>query len=75
MRAVRSASLQAVDSLAAAHVGTQLPRVAALDAAAAVLEERCAAAKQQMTADVVSMLQRISLQQVRRSVVFRAWRP
>lgn len=54
---------QAVQSLATAHTATQLPRVEALDAAVAVLEERCAQAKARMTTDVVSMLQCISQQQ------------
>jgi hypothetical protein len=55
----------AVVAVAAVHTSQHLPRVGSLDAAVAVLEERVVASKQQMTEDVVAMLQRISLQQVR----------
>ncbi len=59
----------AVGALAAAHETTQLPRVEALDAALAVLEERCVAAKSRMTVDVINMLRCISQQQVRNADV------
>jgi hypothetical protein len=58
-------SCAAVDSLLEQHLHHALPRVRAVDAAAAEFLARCAEAKACMTRDVLGQLQGIAAQQSR----------